>query len=203
MKRKIGFYLLLGGILSLAFVKKDDKQIHVVIDAGHGGIDRGALHEEVAEKDIVDAITTKIKLQNKDADVVLHFTRIGDEFVALSDRTAKINEIKPDLVLSLHVSSNALSAASGFEVFVAKEGEHKTKSLAMAKKLSEKFKRNQGFKLRGVKEAPFYILKNSQAPAIVVELGFLSNPDDRKVLTDDAQQAAIASTILEFAGELK
>ncbi|HRN98755.1 MAG TPA: N-acetylmuramoyl-L-alanine amidase, partial [Flavobacterium sp.] len=87
--------------MSLAFVKKDDKQIHVVIDAGHGGIDRGALHEEVAEKDIVDAITTKIKLQNKDADVVLHFTRIGDEFVALSDRTAKINEIKPDLVLSL------------------------------------------------------------------------------------------------------
>lgn len=202
MKRKIGLYLLLGGILSLAFIKKDDRQINVVIDAGHGGKDHGATHDGFSEKDIVDAITAKIKSQNKNAEVLLHYTRSGDEFVTLNDRAARINEVKPDLVLSLHVTSNANTAASGFEVFVTKEGEQKGKSLELAEKLSEKFKQNHGFKLRGVKEAPFYILKNSQAPAMVVELGFLSNSEDRKILTDDAQQTAIANTILEFVGEL-
>lgn len=203
MKRKIGLYLLLGGILSLAFVKKsEERQINVVIDAGHGGKDHGATFENFYEKNIVDNITTKIKKYNTDANVVLHFTRTGDDFVELKSRTDFINNLKPDLVLSLHVTHNANQAASGSEIFIAKESPNKEKSNEFAEKLSEKLKQNTtGF--RGVKEAPFFILKKSEAPAMIVELGFLSNPTDRKLLVDEAGQTKLAKTILEFIGEIK
>lgn len=203
MKRKIGFYLLLGGILSLAFIKKsDEKQINIVIDAGHGGKDYGATHEGYYEKDIVDAISAKIKAQNTNSNIVLHFTRTSDEFVGLKNRTDLINSIKPDLVLSLHITHNGNTAASGSEIFIAKEGPNKEKSSELATALSEKLKQNTtGF--RGIKEAPFFILKKSEAPALLVELGFLSNPNDRAFLLDDANQKQIANAILDFAGELK
>lgn len=203
MKRKIGFYLLLGGILSLAFIKKsDEKQINVVIDAGHGGKDHGATHEGYYEKDIVDAISAKIKAQNTNSNIVLHFTRTSDEFVELKSRADIINSVKPDLVLSLHVTTNGNSAASGSEIYIPKESATKEKSSELATALSEKLKQTTT-SFRGIKEAPFYILKKSEAPALLVELGFLSNQKDREFLLDDANQRQIANVILEFAGEIK
>lgn len=200
MKKTVG--LLFLSLLMLAFIPKNDP-IRIVIDAGHGGQDHGASHQGLYEKDIVDAITSKIKSQNKNANIILHFTRDGDEFVSLGKRANEINEIKPDLVLSLHVSMNGNSAASGFEVFIPKESAYKAKASELAEKLATKFQNNINLKLRGIKEAPFFILKKSESPALLVELGFISNPHDRNLLTDDAQQTQIANTILEFLGDLK
>jgi len=206
MKNSFKIILALIVVGSLAFIAPNDpksKQITVVIDAGHGGKDHGQTIDEISEKEIVEKITNKIKSQNRNKDIIIHVTRDTDEFVSLKDRTDYINKIKPDLVLSLHVNAVKNSTASGIEFFINKENSNYEKSKAIAEKLNEKIVKNHSLKSRGIKEAKLFVLDKSEVPAVTVELGFLSNLNDRKYLTDDNEQSRIASTILEFIGEMK
>lgn len=206
MKNAFKIILALVVVGSFAFMTPKDpkaKPITVVIDAGHGGKDHGMTFDEISEKEILEKITNKINEQNTDKDIVIHLTRSNDEFVSLKDRTDYINKIKPDLVLSLHVNAVKNENASGFEFFITKENANYEKSKAIAEKLNEKMIKNHTLKSRGVKEARLFVIEKSEAPAVSVELGFLSNISDRKYLTDDNEQNRIANTILEFIGEMK
>jgi len=201
---KIILALLVVG--SFAFITPKypkSKQITVVIDAGHGGKDHGMTADEFSEKEIIQKISSKIKAQNEDQEIVIHFTRTDDEFVSLKDRTDYINTIRPDLVLSLHVNAVKNENASGIEFYINKENSNYEKSKAIAEKLNEKMVKNHSLKSRGIKEAKLFVLDKSEVPAVTVELGFLSNANDRKYLTDDNEQSRIANTILEFIGEMK
>lgn len=206
MRNTFKIILALSVVGSFAFITPKDlksKQITVVIDAGHGGKDHGMTADEFSEKEIIQKISSKIKAQNEDQDIVIHFTRTNDEFVSLKDRTDYINTIKPDLVLSLHVNAVKNENASGIEFYINKENSNYEKSKAIAEKLNEKMVKNHSLKSRGVKEAKLFVLDRSEVPAVTVELGFLSNANDRKYLTDDNEQSRIANTILEFIGEMK
>ena len=206
MNKSIPLFLACATLVSFAFVKpitKTTKQINVVIDAGHGGTDFGATSSSGTEKLIVEQITTKIKFLNKNENVIVHLTRNEDKYISLSDRTAIINNIKPDLVLSLHVNQSANLAKSGMEFYVANESVASEKSAVIANALRTKFSQNNTLKSSEVKKAPFFILKKSVVPAIVIELGYLSNLTDRAHLMDEKEQDKIASTILSFVSELK
>lgn len=203
---KNSFKILLIGVafLSLSFMKFEKKEINVVIDAGHGGHDFGAQADVVLEKDLVAEITSKIKALNKDADVKIHFTRSDDSFMELQQRTNYINEVKPDLAISLHINNNnSNSTVNGYEVFVPKETATSEKSKELAEKLISKFSKKSQLNNRGVKTAPYFILKKSEVPAMVVELGFISNDNDRNYLTSENGQTEIATTILDFVSSLK
>ena len=206
MNKSIPLFLACATLFSFAFIKpitKTTKQINVVIDAGHGGTDFGATCSSGTEKLIVEQITKKIKFLNKNENVVIHLTRNEDKNLSLSDRAAIINTIKPDLVLSLHVNQSANLAKSGMEFYVANESVASEKSILIANALRTKFMQNNMLKSSEVKKAPFFILKKSVVPAIVIELGYLSNLTDRAHLMDEKEQDKIASTILSFVSELK
>lgn len=206
MRKSIPLFLACATLVSFAFVKpipKKTPQINIVIDAGHGGTDFGATSSSGTEKLIVEQITNKIKFLNKNENVVIHLTRNEDKYLSLSDRAAIINTIKPDLVLSLHVNQSANVAKSGMEFYVANESVVSEKSVLIANALRTKFMQNNTLPSSEVKKAPFFILKKSTAPAIVVELGYLSNLSDRAYLMDDKEQDKIAATIISFVSELK
>ena len=206
MKKSIPLFLAFATIVSFAFVKpnsKAPKQINVVIDAGHGGSDFGATSSSSTEKQIVEQITNKIKFLNKNENVNVHVTRIGDQFLSLSDRSVIINKIKPDLVLSLHVNKSSNVAKSGMEFYIANESIANEKSNKIANELRNKFIQNTNLKASEIKKAPFFILKKSEVPAVLVELGYMSNLTDREYLTNDLEQNKIAATIIEFISELK
>lgn len=206
MRKSIPLFLACATLVSFAFVKpitKKTPQINIVIDAGHGGTDFGATSSSGTEKLIVEQITNKIKFLNKNENVVIHLTRNEDKYLSLSDRAAIINTIKPDLVLSLHVNQSANVAKSGMEFYVANESVVSEKSVLIANALRTKFMQNNTVPSSEVKKAPFFILKKSTAPAIVVELGYLSNLSDRAYLMDDKEQDKIAATIISFVSELK
>jgi N-acetylmuramoyl-L-alanine amidase len=206
MRKSIPLFLACATLVSFAFVKpisKKTPQINIVIDAGHGGTDFGATSSSGTEKLIVEQITNKIKFLNKNENVVIHLTRNEDKYLSLSDRAAIINTIKPDLVLSLHVNQSANVAKSGMEFYVANESVVSEKSVLIANALRTKFMQNNSVPSSEVKKAPFFILKKSTAPAIVVELGYLSNLSDRAYLMDDKEQDKIAATIISFVSELK
>ncbi len=204
MKRSSQFLFAFATILCFAFTvqTRDVKPFVVVIDAGHGGNDFGAKHDTHLEKEITEQIAQRIKALHKNENVILKFTRTGDQDVSLQQRTALINQLRADLVLSLHVSVTENASASGAELFVSDQNQNAEKSMVLAKKLRLALESNTKLKVRDLKTAPFYILKNSDAPAITVELGFLSNKKDLKYLTEESSQQQIAQTIVDYINNI-
>ena len=121
----------------------------------------------------------------------------------MNDRSAIINKIKPDLVLSLHVNKSSNVAKSGMEFYIANESITKEKSNKIANELRNKFIQNNNLKASKIKNAPFFILKKLEVPAVLTELGYMSNLVDREYLTNDMEQNKIAATTIEFISELK
>ena len=205
MKKKSLLFLAVLAIVSFGFSKpKKNKlnQVNVVIDAGHGGSDNGVTVEGITEKEIVEQLISKIQTLNKNKNIVIHFTRSTDQFIPLDDRTTFINTIKPDLVLSLHVNSSTNKDNSGMEFYVSKESTNYDSSNLIAEKFQTKFL-NANFKVAAIKNANFYILKKSEVPALIIELGYLTNENDKKNLVNIQQQNQIAKKILECISELK
>lgn len=207
MKNTFKFILAFAVVASFAFMKptsKDPKKvITVVIDAGHGGNDHGMTVDGFSEKEIVFLIAQKIKKNNSDKNVIIHLTRTEDEFIALKDRAKFINDLKPNLVLSLHVNGNENKEASGVELYISPKNVSYDVAKNIAEDLNARLITNHNLKSRGVKDANFMILRETTHPSITVELGFLSNENDRSYLTNDEQQEKIAATILEAISELK
>lgn len=205
MKNTSLLFLAVIALISSAFIKpiaNKPKPMTVVIDAGHGGTDLGASYNGACEKVIVSQIAEKIKSLNENKNITILFTRSSGEFITLDKRTDYINSIKPDLVLSLHVNANKNPEKSGVDFYVSDKSPYFEKSNEIAKKLNQEFAKNNVLKVSDTKIASFHILKKSEAPAIVVELGYLSNANDKKYLTDDAQQNEIAKNITSFLSEL-
>ena len=203
MKNSVKILLVAIAFVCLSFVNFEPRTINVVIDAGHGGHDIGAERNIVSEKILVETITKKIQYLNKNANVKIHLTRSDDSFVGLADRAKYINEIKPDLAISLHVNKNKNTTTNGFEVFISDKISTYEKSNELALKFGIHYSEKTKLNNRGVKTAPLMVLKKSEYPTLLVELGFISNENDRNYLTSDAGQTEIAQTILEFVSDLK
>lgn len=192
----LGVLAVLGLFVIFAFKPLNDKKV-IVIDAGHGGHDSGAMIDGFEEKAIVEKIGKKIKALNKDENVEIVLLRDGDHFMGLSERVSVINNLKPDLVVSLHVNANKDTEKSGLEVYVSNKNEQfKQVSTMKAEKLLSNIS-NQSLAKGEVKEAPFYIMKNSNCPAVLIELGYLSNDKDRNYITSENGQNELATKILE------
>jgi N-acetylmuramoyl-L-alanine amidase len=204
MKKPVKIVALLAAAACFAFAlpKNDSKKIEVVIDAAHGGKDFGSAHDNFLEKEIAQSIAGKIKELNDDREIVIHFTRLGDEFVSLEERVETINRIKPDLVLSLHLNYAKGNSPSGVEIFTSKKSDQREQSNIYVKQLADVFQANK-FEVRKVEEAPFYILNKSEVPAITIEMGYLSSETDRNYLTNEKGQETIANTIVDFLKEIK
>ncbi|HEY0092253.1 MAG TPA: N-acetylmuramoyl-L-alanine amidase [Flavobacterium sp.] len=205
MKHPGKFIFSMVAILSLAFFSfhpSEPKVINVVIDAGHGGHDEGSAAESVKEKEITAAFASEIKRLNANNNVIIHFTRSGDDFVELTDRTNYINKIKPDLVISLHTASSTDKQKSGVELYLYKNSLAYQASIKLATKLRDKLVNKSNLKINEINDASFMVLKNSNSPAITVELGYLSNEQDKAYLTNPNDQERIARTILEFINEI-
>jgi len=157
-------------VFSIYAFNTNDKSetIKVVIDASHGGDDFGATHNAVMEKTIVSQISSKIKELHKDANVEIYFTRTEDSFLTLEKRVKMINDINPDLFLSLHVNNSKQNDAFGIESFVAKESAHREKSLAFADALTSNLSKATSLNFRGTKSATFYLLKNANCPGVLI-----------------------------------
>ncbi|MCW3170049.1 N-acetylmuramoyl-L-alanine amidase [Chryseobacterium sp. 09-1422] len=186
------FFAPLLAVLFLSF-KPSDKKI-IVIDAGHGGNDKGATYEGISEKQIVLAVASNIKQYNSSQDefeIVL--TRDSDQNSTLTDRTDMINKLNPEMVISLHIntSTSKESAIKGHEIFTQKSEASKALADRISKKLGT----------CNIEEKNLHILRASNAPAVLVELGYLNNTEDRKYLTSEKGQKEVAQKFIEIIAE--
>ncbi|WP_282629070.1 N-acetylmuramoyl-L-alanine amidase family protein [Empedobacter sedimenti] len=172
------------------------KKRTIVLDAGHGGADTGVKKDEFQEKDIVLKIANTIKERNPYQDIDFVFLRTGDEQIINTNRAKLINEIKPDLVLSLHANYDVKDSKKGTEIHVSPMNpffeQAKTLGVEIGKNVS-----SLGFDNLGIIETNSKVLRDAQAPTIMIEIGYLTNDHDRKYLTNEANYAKIADKILE------
>ncbi|REG96470.1 N-acetylmuramoyl-L-alanine amidase [Flavobacterium aquicola] len=173
-----------------------DKKI-IVIDAGHGGNDNGAQIGAEQEKKIVENIANKINSLNKKGEIEIVLLRKGDRFIALNERVLEINKINPSLVISLHIDASKNINENGVHAYVSKQNVFYEKSMENAKNLVDEIT-NEKLANGGVKDADSFIIKNSKCPALLVEIGYLSNQNDRTYLTSENGQNEIANKIFEF-----
>ena len=200
----------------------------VIIDAGHGGKDPGALGGDVREKDIVLAVAKELENQLRGyVDVIL--TRDDDTFLELQERSDTANSQSFELsgypiFISLHVSAAENPSASGFEIFIKQKVRKltllspatsvsliskyssytnsqvndyiNTVSSYLAAKLEASISKSFPLmKDRGVKEGDLWVLNQTFMPSCLIELGFITNDDEREKLTDPAWQKKMATAI--------
>lgn len=157
----------------------------IVIDAGHGGKDSGATNNGILEKDITLKVATivKNKLEADGAKVIM--TRSGDTYPTLEDRVNIALQNYAEVFVSIHVNSATNTSAKGTETYYNVEGNvNVVEDEALAKAINTQIVNNANMKDRGIKTANYYVIKNMLLPSVLVELGFISNPEDLEKLTD-------------------
>ena len=185
------------------YINEDEKNKTIVIDAGHGGTDFGASIDGITEKALTKIISSNIQNMNDNPDLKIQFTRTNDSFIDVNERARIVNSYQPDLAISLHFNFNKNIEANGFEIYVSDNSPTSEKSKELANQLAIAISKATPLNNRGVKAAPFMILKKSECPTLVLEMGFLSNEKDKNYINSEKGQTELAQTILSFVSRLK
>lgn len=173
----------------------------IVIDPGHGGSDAGAIGPTgITEKYVALEVSLKAQELLTEAGYQVVMTRTTDIDVAapgVPDSTelqARVDKAPPNAALFISVHCNAFSNsnANGVETYHAPTA---VEGARLAKLLNEELERLGGLNNRGVKAARFYVMTHSQCPASLIELGFITNPREEKLLASDDYQQKLAQAI--------
>lgn len=200
------FFLARVGASLVANADNKTKRPCIVLDAGHGGADPGKVGgDNVLEKDLNLAIVYKLKtlFENKGFEVVLTRTDdkalVSDHSKALKvedmrNRVALIEKIHPVMTVSIHQNSYTDPDVSGPQVFFFKNSpEGETIAATVQAALNEQL--DPPKKRVSKSNDDYYILKKTPTPTVIVECGFLSNPEEAAKLTDSAYQDKLARAV--------
>lgn len=158
----------------------------IVLDAGHGGTDPGAVGNGLLEKDIVLDLSLRVGKLLEARGASIKYTRTSDVFIELNQRAKMANDWKADYFLSLHINSAANSTASGFESFIYSEvngGATAAYQNTVHRKVAAIFTA-AGVPDRGQKKGNLAVLRQTHMPAILLEYGFINSPKDSCLLKD-------------------
>jgi len=184
----------------------------VVIDPAHGGEDNGVIGvDKIAEKDLTLTIARSVQKElAKETDMEVILTRDSDKSVSLADRKKRIFNSKPALVLSIHTNAGFAKTSSGYELYYPgfkdadknqkeKTNSHKSDYLGDTVKFARLVQKNLDYlfprKGRGLREASAPLTEDLQFPILVVEIGFVTNPDEKKIISNEKTEAEIAKAL--------
>lgn len=203
-------YALENGYLIVNVAKPNEIYAKIVVlDAGHGGIDPGAAKNGYKEKDInFTILNTYVKdlFEASSADIKVYFTRESDVLIDLYERAAFSAEVGADMFLSLHMNANNTTSVSGTEVYYSTDNNQTQasglNSYNLAKTLVNNLSTAMGTKNRGVSKAEFVVTKYNTVPAVLIELGFMTNQADLAKLTNATYHQKAAEAIYQSVLEI-
>ncbi|MCC8193078.1 MAG: N-acetylmuramoyl-L-alanine amidase [Deltaproteobacteria bacterium] len=213
----------------------------IMIDAGHGGKDPGAMGNGITEKHVTLTLAKMVGERLKKQGFTVLFTRQNDSFVALDQRAVMANNKKADLFISLHVNSSTDKKTNGLETYfldlartssaatvAARENAVSVKNISdlqfiltdlmLTSKLQESQDlaatvhgrmfarlRQAGFVMNdnGVRSAPFYVLMGARMPAVLVEVGYLSNAEDARRIKNQKYLERLADGVAQGVVDYK
>ena len=204
----MGFALFCNPTLA----QENRRQI-VILDPGHGGVDSGAVGVNgIKEKDIVLEVAKEAIRLNKELfgnTLDIYLTRYKDTLISLSDRTKLVKVLQPDVFISIHCNQAERKRAQGIEVYGQQTNatmnlDLQLKSEILSEAILSEFNKALGFRIRGIKYANFQVLRETQniCPAVLLEVGFLSNKEEAehssKVSSIKAYALVILSGIIKY-----
>ena len=182
----------------------EKKQV-VVIDAGHGGTDPGAVSGSRIEKTLNLNIALKTEVELKNRGYLVKMVRANDSTVSLKDRANFANKLNADLFISIHQNSFTNSSANGTEVyyttskpdagFPSQSSNKLSKSKEIAKLTCDNISSAIGTYNRGIKDGNLTVLRNTKMPSILIECGFITNNSDVLKTSSDSYQNKIAKAV--------
>ena len=183
----------------------------VYLDAGHGGYDPGASYFGISEKSLTLAIQSRVKAKLEAEGYQVVTTRTSDTYVDLTDRSRAANASESDIFVSIHINASGSSAAQGIETYYYQPyAEYPSRinatyhanptrlrmSDTLANAIQSSLINATGAQNQGVKRQTFAVLRETTAPAVLLELGFLSNPQEAARLNTSAYQETLANAIV-------
>ena len=175
----------------------------IYLDPGHGGIDSGTTYRGIFEKDINLTLCEKLKDSLALKGATVYLTRETDKDLALNNATQRkrsdlinraylINKTKPNMYISIHVNYLSNTKYKGFQIFYNNKNSEN-------QKIAESLTKHMKEKTWNVREPKYnntyYMYRNITPPGVLIEVGFLSNPDDRYRLTHEKYQDILVSNI--------
>lgn len=180
--------------LTVTVYKNEPGKKRIVIDAGHGAKDPGAVANGLREKDIVLDVTLYLEEILKDSNFHVIFTRKDDTYLTLAERVELTNALEADAFISIHANAASSVNAKGTETFW-NSGHQSIESFNLATTLNQELVRELATFNRGVKHANFHVIKNTVMPSALVEIAFLTNLDDARMLSSDEHRKKSAQAI--------
>lgn len=175
----------------------------IYIDPGHGGVDPGAYYKDIYEEDINLQISLKLKDKLESMGAIIYLTRDADYDLSnpksslrkrsdLSNRAKAINNSNADIYLSIHLNASNSITWKGAQAFYDDINENN-------KKIAEKFQKYFNTYLNSKRSAKeiktLYMYQRINVPGLLLELGFISNPNERYILRQNWYQTKIVNTI--------
>ncbi|MDO4814037.1 MAG: N-acetylmuramoyl-L-alanine amidase [Gemella sp.] len=184
----------------------------IYLDAGHGAADSGAAYFGQKEKDLNLSIYKKLTTQLQKEGYTIKGTRNSDTFTKLQDISAKANQTDADLFVSIHFNASSSSAAKGIETYWYQDyKEYPTKinqdnhlnpdrlrrSEILANGIHSNLIKNTGAVDRGVRRDTYSVLRETAIPAVLLELGYMSNRDEATKIGQSSYQDKLVDGIVK------
>ena len=164
----------------------------IVLDAGHGGADSGAIGTSGhLEKQLTlrTALLLSSKLKEQGANVLL--TRTGDQYISLNDRASISNQQAADAFISIHYDSTANMGVGGITTYYTQDQQQE-----LASHIQRHLIRHTSTTDRGIRQASLRVLRENTRPAVLVELGYISNPSEESILHTSSYQETITDGLV-------
>ncbi len=204
----VTFVLCIKTLNTLPIISEDNNKLTVVLDAGHGGIDGGVsgIKTNVKESELNLSVVKKLQVVLESAGFNVILTRTSEAGlygIATSNLKKKdmakrkeiIEDVKPDIVLSIHMNYYSVSSRRGAQVFY-KKGDENGKNLAEC--IQKSFNSmEESSRTCNVLTGDYFMLNCSKFPSVICECGFLSNPDDEALLIKKEYQESLAYSIFK------
>jgi N-acetylmuramoyl-L-alanine amidase len=197
--RRNSVRLLVAGLLttflacsSYAATSSDDSSpTTVVIDAGHGGYDRGGIPgQRVSEKDMTLDVARRLRSVLAASGYRVVMTRDSDVFVPLGVRTAIANSTRNAIFVSVHFNSAPRSSAGGIETYF-----YNRQSLSLASAIHHYVAGGAPSENRGVRRRGYFVLRRTNMPSVLVECGFLTSPTEAGYIQNASYRQKLAEEI--------
>ena len=195
-------FLFIVTLCTFTFVNAEEpilKNKTIYIDPGHGGRDPGAIYKDIKESDINLQISKYLKEELEKNGATVYLTRIGDYDLSennarnhkkndLTARARLINESNCDMYISIHLNSDPSPTWNGIQIFYTDNNENN-------KKIAETIKEQLKLKRKTKELKNMYLFEKINQPGILIEAGFISNPNDRYKLKQTDYQKELSKNI--------
>jgi len=163
----------------------------VVIDAGHGGHDRGGVpYQRIGEKGMTLDVSLRLRnvLQAQGYRVIM--TRTSDVFIPLGTRVAIANRYRGAIFVSVHFNSSRRAGANGVETYY-----YRSDSASLAASIHRNVVAGAPTENRGIRRRGFYVIRRTSIPSVLVECGFLTNPQEGRLAQSASYRQQLAERI--------